>query len=64
MKSDRLEIAHLMRRAGFGTTPAELDTITEEKINLASVVSKQNTEMYNTKGSLQQWVGLTSLLER
>ena len=31
MKSARLEIAHLMRRAGFGTTPAELDTITEEK---------------------------------
>ena len=29
-------------------------SITEEKINLASVVSKQNTEMYNTKGSLQQ----------
>ena len=39
-------------------------SITEEKINLASVVSKQNTEMYNTKGSLQQWVGLTSLLEK
>ena len=30
MKSDRLEIAHLMRRAGFGATPSELDTLTEK----------------------------------
>ncbi len=31
MKSDRFEIAHLMRRAGFGVTPAELDVLTSEK---------------------------------
>ena len=30
MKSDRLEIAHLMRRAGFGATPSELDAVTEK----------------------------------
>ena len=31
MKSDRFEIAHIMRRAGFGATAAELDVLTEEK---------------------------------
>ncbi len=31
MKSDRAHVAHLMRRAGFGATPAELDTLTQEK---------------------------------
>ena len=31
MKSDRFEIAHIMRRAGFGATPAELDVLTAEK---------------------------------
>ena len=31
MKSDRAQVAHLMRRAGFGATPAELDTLTQEK---------------------------------
>ncbi len=31
MKSDRALVAHLMRRAGFGATPAELDTLTREK---------------------------------
>ena len=31
MKSDRSLVAHLMRRAGFGATPAELDTLTAEK---------------------------------
>lgn len=31
MKSDRALVAHLMRRAGFGATPAELDTLTSEK---------------------------------
>ena len=31
MKSDRAEIAHIMRRAGFGATPSELDTLTAEK---------------------------------
>ena len=31
MKSDRLLVAHLMRRAGFGATPSELDVLTKEK---------------------------------
>ena len=31
MKSDRVLVAHLMRRAGFGATPAELDALTAEK---------------------------------
>ncbi len=31
MKSDRALVAHLMRRAGFGATPSELDTLTREK---------------------------------
>ena len=31
MKSDRGLVAHLMRRAGFGATPAELDRLTAEK---------------------------------
>ena len=31
MKSDRALVAHLMRRAGFGATPAELDALTREK---------------------------------
>ena len=31
MNSDRFEIAHIMRRAGFGATPAELDVLTKEK---------------------------------
>ncbi len=29
--SDRHLIAHLMRRAGFGATPSELDALTNEK---------------------------------
>ena len=31
MKSDRALVAHLMRRAGFGATPTELDALTSEK---------------------------------
>ena len=31
MKSDRALVAHLMRRAGFGATPAELDALTSDK---------------------------------
>ena len=31
MKSDRAMVAHLMRRAGFGVTPVELDTLTREQ---------------------------------
>ncbi len=31
MKSDRSLVAHLMRRAGFGATPAELDVLTREQ---------------------------------
>lgn len=31
MKSDRALVAHLMRRAGFGVTPGELDALTKDK---------------------------------
>ena len=31
MKSDRKLVAHLMRRAGFGATPSELDRLTSEQ---------------------------------
>jgi len=31
MKSDRKLVAHLMRRAGFGATPKELDELTSSK---------------------------------
>ena len=31
MKSDRNQVAHLMRRAGFGATAAELDHLTVNK---------------------------------
>ena len=31
MKSDRSQVAHLMRRAGFGATTEELDSLTSEK---------------------------------
>lgn len=31
MKSDRALVAHLMRRAGVGATPAELDTLAQEQ---------------------------------
>ena len=31
MRSDRSLVAHLMRRAGFGATAAELDVLTREQ---------------------------------
>ena len=31
MKSDRTTVAHLLRRAGFGATPAQLNYLTENK---------------------------------
>ena len=31
MKSDRQLVAHLMRRAGFGATPQDLDNLTSDK---------------------------------
>jgi uncharacterized protein (DUF1800 family) len=31
MKSDRTQVAHLMRRAGFGATPTELDYFTQNR---------------------------------
>ena len=34
MNSDRFEIAHIMRRAGFGATPAELDALTREIVEV------------------------------
>lgn len=39
-------------------------TVVEETINLASVVSKNNVDMFSSKGSLEQWVELTSILEK
>ena len=32
MKSDRTQIAHLFRRAGFGATPEELDDLTRRNV--------------------------------
>ena len=46
MKSDRTEVAHLMRRAGFGATPEELDAITEEKTYEQLVDDLVNTERF------------------
>ena len=46
MKSDRSEVAHLMRRAGFGATPEELDSLTEEKTYEELVDDLVNTERF------------------
>ena len=40
MKSARLLVAHLMRRAGFGATPAELDRLTHEWTTFARAMEK------------------------
>ena len=39
-------------------------SVIEETINLASIISKSNIDMFGTKGSLEQWVKLTSVLEK
>ena len=46
MKSDRALVAHLMRRAGFGATPAELDTLTNEKTYEEIVEDLVNPERF------------------
>ena len=38
--------------------------VTEERISLASGIQRQGAELYNTKGELDQWVKLTSILEK
>ena len=47
MKSDRAEIAHLMRRAGFGATPSELDALTAEKTYEEIVDDLVNPERFS-----------------
>lgn len=38
--------------------------VNEETINLASTVQRQGAELYNIKGSAEQWSALTSILEK
>ena len=47
MKSDRFEIAHIMRRAGFGATPVELDVLTSEKTYEEIVDDLVNPERFS-----------------
>ncbi len=46
MKSDRALVAHLMRRAGFGATPAELDALTRDKTYEEIVDGLVNPEQF------------------
>ena len=46
MKSDRALVAHLMRRAGFGATPAELDALTSDKTYEEIVDNLVNPERF------------------
>ena len=46
MKSDRALVAHLMRRAGFGATPAELDTLAQEQTYEDIVENLVNPERF------------------
>lgn len=46
MKSDRALVAHLMRRAGFGATPAELDALTLDKTYEEIVDGLVNPEQF------------------
>ena len=47
MKSDRALVAHLMRRAGFGATPAELDALTRDKTYEEIVDGLVNPEQFS-----------------
>ena len=38
MKSERQSVSHLIRRAGFGATPSELDELTEDHNKLKAIV--------------------------
>ena len=44
MKSDRAQVAHLMRRAGFGATPSELDYFTQNRTYESIVEELVNPE--------------------
>ena len=39
-------------------------SILEENISLASVIQRQGADLYGSKGSLEQWVSLTSIMEK
>jgi hypothetical protein len=39
-------------------------SVIEENISLASVIQRQGGDLYGTKGSLEQWVNLTSIMEK
>jgi len=52
MKSDRAEVAHIMRRAGFGATPSELDELTAEKTYEEIVDDLVNPERFPAIDSL------------
>jgi hypothetical protein len=39
-------------------------SVIEENISLASVIQRQGGDLYSTKGSLEQWVNLTSIMEK
>ena len=47
MKSDRKLVAHLMRRAGFGATPQELDHLTSTKSYEEIVEDLTNPEKFD-----------------
>ena len=47
MKSDRTTVAHLLRRAGFGATPAQLNYLTENKSYEEIVDDLVNPEKYD-----------------
>ena len=52
MKSDRALAAHLMRRAGFGATPAELDALTRDKTYEEIVDGLVNPEQFPELGGV------------
>ena len=39
-------------------------SVIEEKINLASIIQKQGSDLYGAKGSLEQWTNLTSVMDK
>ena len=59
MKSDRMEVAHLMRRAGFGATPSELDTLTAEKTYDEIVDDLVNPERFDEveQAFIERYIG-------
>ena len=59
MKSDRMEVAHLMRRAGFGATPSELDYLTAEKTYDEIVDDLVNVERFEEidQSYIERYIG-------